>query len=126
MRVAVVPIGHTDYEDRVRAVAVCGRHPGPRYRSQGHHSGEELRQHLLPKLVMAHNARGRLVVDMGGAEFGWPIGFVEEVFGGLVRECGSAMVADGLVVDTDDAGLLRDIDDVIQSAADDEKAAKDR
>lgn len=62
------------------------RHPGPRYREQGAGSGEEFRDEVLIPRVREALARGQaLRVELEDAEFGYPCGWLEEVFGGLVR-----------------------------------------
>ena len=73
--------------------------PGPRYRRQGPGSGEELREeHLGPLYERARRERRRLLVDLDGSEFGYPIGFIEEAFGGLAREHGAAEVLETVEV----------------------------
>lgn len=63
--------------------------PGPRYRTQGRGSGEEFRdEYLLPKFKEAVHKGERLLVDLDGAEFGYPTSFLEEAFGGLARKLG--------------------------------------
>ena len=67
--------------------------PGPRYRRQGNGSGEELREeHLGPLYERARREGRRLRVDLDGSQFGYPMGFIEEAFGGLAREHGAAEV----------------------------------
>ena len=67
-------------------VADHAQFPGPRYRHQGPTSGEELRDDVLvPKLAEARAAGRGLVVDLRGMHFGYPVGYLEEAFGGLVR-----------------------------------------
>lgn len=78
---------------RLKVSEAFTRLPGPRYRRQGAGSGEELREeHLGPLYERARRERRRLVVDLDGSEFGYPIGFIEEAFGGLAREHGAAEV----------------------------------
>ena len=63
------------------------RHPGPRYREQGACSGEEFRDDVLIPRAREAAARGQtLRIELEDAEFGYPTGWLEEVFGGLVRE----------------------------------------
>lgn len=57
-------------------------YPGGRYRKNGKGSGEEFRERfLLPPLRSGDS----LTVDLNGAS-GYPPSFLEEAFGGLVRE----------------------------------------
>ena len=63
------------------------RHPGPRYREQGACSGEQFREDVLIPQVRKSLARGEtLLVELEDARFGYPTGWLEEVFGGLVRK----------------------------------------
>ena len=56
--------------------------PGGRYRRNGKGSGQEFREKfLVPPLKMNEH----LVVELDGAS-GYPSSFLEEAFGGLVRE----------------------------------------
>lgn len=62
------------------------RYPGARYRHQGPSSGEQFRDdNLMPALEEARQKGGRLRVLLTGAEFGYPVGWLEEAFGGLAR-----------------------------------------
>ena len=42
----------------------------------------------MPAIELATSRNERLVVDLDGTQFGFPIGFLEEAFGGLVRRLG--------------------------------------
>src|SRR4051812_9592535 len=62
--------------------------PGPRYISEGKFSGEQFRkEQLLPKLREATAANDHLDVILDGAS-GYGTSFLEESFGGLIREDG--------------------------------------
>lgn len=62
------------------------RYPGGRYRDDGEHSGEEFRDDfLVPALELARANNGKVVVVLDGVT-GYPSSFLEEAFGGLVRE----------------------------------------
>jgi len=62
------------------------RYPGGRYREDGEHSGEEFREDVLvPALERARASSGRVIVVLDGVT-GYPSSFLEEAFGGLVRE----------------------------------------
>jgi hypothetical protein len=61
------------------------RVPGGRFARSGPHSGEEFRQRLLaPALQRARIQGGQVIVRFDGAA-GYPVSFLEEAFGGLVR-----------------------------------------
>ncbi|MCH5329340.1 MAG: STAS-like domain-containing protein [Alistipes sp.] len=60
--------------------------PGPRYITEGLYSGQQFRVEILfPKLTEAINNNEKLVVDLDGAE-GYGTSFLEESFGGLIRD----------------------------------------
>lgn len=64
------------------------RFPGGRFRKNGRGSGEEFRDDfLVPSLGEAIRINGCVVVNMDGV-MGYPSSFLEEAFGGLVRERG--------------------------------------
>ncbi|AXO17623.1 STAS-like domain-containing protein [Providencia stuartii] len=58
------------------------KYPGPRYERLGENSGEKFRDSfLIPALLEDHD----LIVDFDGV-FGYGSSFLEEAFGGLVRQ----------------------------------------
>ena len=60
--------------------------PGPRHVSEGKFSGEEFRKDiLLPKVQEACEKGCELTVDLDGTS-GFGTSFLEESFGGLIRE----------------------------------------
>ena len=60
--------------------------PGARYRYEGDFSGEEFREtQLAPKYNEARRKREKLIIELDGG-YGYPTSFLEEAFGGLVRE----------------------------------------
>jgi hypothetical protein len=74
------------------------RIPGPRYVEEGPHSGQEFREKILrPKFEEARRNNDRLVIELDGVRFGYPTSFLEEAFGGLVREFGVDAVLQHLV-----------------------------
>ena len=79
------PSGEASGSDIVIAVRTFTLDPGPRLRSEGKHSGQEYREdHLSPTFERAQKENKRLIVDLDGT-WGYPISFLEEAFGGLVR-----------------------------------------
>ena len=73
-------------ERRIEIAKQFSRYPGGRYRRDGAHSGEAFREDvLLPALKEAVKSGTRLVVVLDGTE-GYPSSFLEEAFGGLIRE----------------------------------------
>jgi hypothetical protein len=60
--------------------------PGPRYIKEGSHSGELFRDTILfPKLQDAIAKRIKVIVELDGTA-GYGTSFLEETFGGLIRE----------------------------------------
>jgi hypothetical protein len=62
--------------------------PGSRYKIEGDFSGELFRQSVLkPKLKQAIDENAKLFIDLDGTA-GYGTSFLEEAFGGLIRENG--------------------------------------
>ncbi len=60
--------------------------PGARYPEEGEYSGQEFRKKFLfPKMTEALNSKQSLTVILDGT-FGLGTSFLEESFGGLIRE----------------------------------------
>lgn len=71
---------------KIKIATEFSRIPGARYPEEGDFSGEEFRQNiLLPKLKEAIANKEKLVVDLDGTA-GLGTSFLEESFGGLIRE----------------------------------------
>ena len=71
------------------------RLPGPRYRRQGPDSGEAFREDVLSPAIrraQAHPGAAVVEVDLDGTRYGFPAGWLEEVFGGAVRAHGGPAV----------------------------------
>jgi hypothetical protein len=80
------------------------RFPGGRYARHGKYSGEEFRDgHLAPALRQAVELGRLLVVRIDGVR-GYGSAFLEEAFGGLIRESGFSpeQLDDHLAIVTDD------------------------
>jgi hypothetical protein len=60
-------------------------YPFGRYRRDGDHSGEAFREDVLLPVLRKSD---RVIVDLDGVKGGLGSSFLEEVFGGLVREHG--------------------------------------
>lgn len=63
--------------------------PGARHRSDGKFSGQEFREGLLRPRFDAIEEGDKLLIDFDGV-YGYPPSFLEEAFGGLVREIGNS------------------------------------
>lgn len=60
--------------------------PGPRYKKEGDYSGEDFRERvLIPLFHKAESSDTTIFMDLDGG-YGYPTSFLEEAFGGLVRE----------------------------------------
>ena len=77
-------IDEADNTKMINVAEQFSRFPGGRYRTDGKFSGERFRDEFL---VPALKIYGTVVVDMDGT-LGYGSSFLEEAFGGLVRECG--------------------------------------
>ncbi len=82
--------------------------PGPRKCSEGEDSGQEFLEDLLrPRFLSARDANAILHINLDGA-VGYPTSFLEEAFGGLAREFGSATVQRILEITCNDEPYLRE------------------
>ena len=73
------------YEVRLNIAREFSEVPGPRFKSEGQHSGEEFREKLLkPRFDKAESDGKNLIVDLDGG-CGYATSFLEEAFGGLAR-----------------------------------------
>jgi STAS-like domain of unknown function (DUF4325) len=82
------------------------RRPGPRFVHEGKFSGEEFREKLLKKrFEQAYKAGAKLHVDLDGV-YGYAPSFLEEAFGGLVRQYDPQTVRDTIILKADEQPLL--------------------
>lgn len=66
--------------------------PGPRYQKDGEFSGEAFRENvLIPRYKEAVEQKVKLEINLDGG-YGYPPSFLEEAFGGLVRQFGKEQV----------------------------------
>ena len=92
------------------------RHPGPRYRHQGNGSGQAFRDdQLIPAMKKNSEQGGRTRIDLDGTAYGYPIGWLEEVFGGAVRALGPEAARQIEVVGGDDERRA-DVDELMRDA----------
>jgi hypothetical protein len=92
---------------RLKIAKDFGTAPGPRKIVEGKFSGEQFRTELLlPKVRSAMLNRERLEVDLDGTS-GYGTSFLEESFGGLIRN---------------DGFTLRDLNNVLVFISDEEPA----
>lgn len=90
--------------------------PGGRYIREGLYSGEDFREKfLMPKYLEATRSGETLTVILDGG-YGYAPSFLEEAFGGLVRELGDARVADIIVVSEEEPELVEKVKKYIDDA----------
>lgn len=72
--------------------------PGGRYIHEGKFSGEQFRKKiLLPKYNEALKSNEKLEINFDGA-FGYSTSFLEEAFGGLVRELNAKGILKNIII----------------------------
>lgn len=93
--------------------------PGPREITEGKYSGELFRKEvLLPKVLDAMGKNDELVVDLDGTS-GYGTSFLEEAFGGLIRENGlqlPALKKTLRFISIDEPELLDEIEEYMRDA----------
>lgn len=95
--------------------------PGGRKKSEGRFSGEEFREKILyPQFLKAKNENKRLVVNLDGG-YGYATSFLEEAFGGLVRETNDPDVQNIEIISEEEEGLIGRIKEYISAALKDRK-----
>lgn len=93
--------------------------PGPRHVSEGKFSGEQFRKELvLPKIIEACEKNEVLTIDLDGTS-GYGTSFLEESFGGLIREDKLSLSTLNSVlkfVSTEEPDLLSEIQEYMNDA----------
>ena len=104
----------TDTRERIyiNVVEVFSDSPGGRYEFEGAFSGELFRRKFLyPKLNEAMCGSKILVVNLDGA-YGYGCAFLEEAFGGLIREEGELLMEINRhleIISEEEPGLIEEI-----------------
>jgi hypothetical protein len=89
--------------------------PGGRYIQDGAFSGESFRDTLVePRFAEAVRVGSKLWIDVDGTA-GYATSFLEETFGGLVRDLGKK-ISDRIVIVTDNPLRKREIEGYITDA----------
>jgi len=89
--------------------------PGARSKQDGMFSGEEFREIFLEKHFVDGSTES-IIINLDGVE-GYSTAFLEEVFGGLVRKFGKAVVKNRLkYISEEEPFLLSEIEDYIEKA----------
>lgn len=101
--------------------------PGPRYVTEGKFSGEQFRKELLlPKVREACDRKCALTVDLDGTS-GYGTSFLEEAFGGLIREDNFRLATlDSVLtlISNEEPELLAEIREYLEDAEKDKGAKK--
>lgn len=85
------------------------KRPGGRFISDGEYSGQDFRERLLlPKYMEAKREGEKLCVNLDGG-YGYGSSFLEEAFGGLVRELGSIDSSLIEIVSEEEPQLVEDV-----------------
>lgn len=94
--------------------------PGPRYNFEGAFSGDIFRnKYLHPKLNKAMWENKVLVVNLDGA-YGYSCAFLEEAFGGLIREHGESIIEINKhleIASEEEPGLVEEIQNYLKKAS---------
>ncbi len=90
--------------------------PGGRYKNEGRYSGEEFRETMLkPRYETAQRDGERLEIILDGG-YGYGSSFLEEAFGGLVREIPNLDISIFDIVSDEEPQLVNDIMDYMKNA----------
>lgn len=90
--------------------------PGGRYISEGDYSGEEFRMKLLkPAFEKFISSDCTLTVILDGG-YGYSPSFLEEAFGGLIRETKNSKVKEIKIVSEEEPSLIAKIQQYIDDA----------
>lgn len=105
----------TSHTDNISVARDFSKNPGLRYKRISKYSGEEFRDTLL---TPAARAGHRLVVDLDGVR-GYGSSFLEEAFGGLIREMqwsSLEIVNEHLEIKATDEGIRNEVHEYIADA----------
>lgn len=112
---------------KIKISSDYAKSPGPRLIAEGKNSGEEFRKKiLLPKLKEAIERSIRLEIDLDGTA-GYGTSFLEESFGGLIREDGFDLqkLRDVFIFKSvEEPGLLDEINEYLEEAEMESKGKK--
>ena len=90
--------------------------PGGRFIHEGACSGEDFRKTVLKPLYLKCKENGEeLAVDLDGG-YGYATSFLEEAFGGLVRELKDPGVRKIKIISTEEPALVERVDQYITDA----------
>ena len=95
------------------------RTPGPRYASEGNHSGEDFRNNVLHPAYESAVAEGNFLVVILDGTCGYGTSFLEEAFGGLIRENGiplATLKQNMRIVSVEEPDLLEEVSEYMEEA----------
>ena len=92
--------------------------PGPRYQNEGEYSGEHFRKTVLLNLVQeAQSKSERIELNLDGG-YGYPTSFLEEAFGGLIRELKDKSLLNLFdFISDEEPALINEIKDYMRAAS---------
>lgn len=94
---------------RIKIATDFSNTPGTRYICEGSHSGEEfLYEILLPRFQEAKSKNATLEINFDDC-YGYATSFLEESFGGLVREVQKKGILDNITIISRDDSSLNDL-----------------
>ena len=88
--------------------------PGGRYMKDGKHSGEQFLIDFILPGIMGLNKGENLIIDFDGT-YGYPIGFLDQAFGMLVRMFRPYNIMDRIdLISKEDTGIINIIEDIVK------------
>lgn len=104
---------------KINLAQIFSKFPGPRYISEGDNSGELFRtKFLLPEILKSIKDDYLIELNLDGTK-GYGTSFIEEIFGGLIRENNIKYedIKKRLkIISTEEDYLLEDIDQYLSEA----------
>ena len=98
--------------------------PGGRYRKDGKYSGQDFREKILiPKYQLSIRQGEKLIINLDGG-YGYGSSFLEEAFGGLVRELDNVDINSLIFISNEEPQLLQDINKYLIDAINTKKGKK--
>ena len=90
--------------------------PGGRFKKEGEFSGEDFREKILiPKYLESEKKGVKLRVNLDGG-YGYGSSFLEESFGGLVRQLKKVNIDNIIIISEEEPKLIDDIKNYIKDA----------
>lgn len=90
--------------------------PGGRFKNDGEFSGEEFREKFLVPKYNSLTDGQKLIVNLDGGD-GYAISFLEEAFGGLVRQLGKSVIGRIEIISNEEPDLIDKIRDYMNGVS---------